>query len=84
MTRLTSLNNQPLVVNSDLITFVEEAPNTVLTLVTGEQLVVRESDGSVLDKIGEFRRSMLKQGKPGGVNALEAIEQETGREKRSS
>jgi flagellar protein FlbD len=58
MIQLTRLNNQPLVVNSDLIKFVENAPDTVLTLVTGEKLVVRESSQEVLAKIVEFRRSI--------------------------
>ena len=35
MIQLTRLNNQPLVLNSDLIKFVEQAPDTVITLVTG-------------------------------------------------
>lgn len=59
MIRLTRLNNQPLAVNADLIKFVEQAPDTVLTLVTGEKLVVRETAKDVLDRILEFRRSIL-------------------------
>jgi flagellar protein FlbD len=59
MIQLTRLNNQPLVVNSDLIKFVENAPDTVLTLVTGEKLVVREASKEVLEKIVEFRRSIF-------------------------
>jgi flagellar protein FlbD len=84
MIQLTRLNNQLLVVNSDLIKFVERSPDTVLTLVTGEKVVVKESVESVLAKIGEFRRSILKQDKPGVVNALEEIEKESEREKGSS
>lgn len=56
MIRLTRLNNQPLAVNSDLIKFVEQAPDTMLTLVTGEKIVVRETEQQVLDRIVEFRR----------------------------
>ncbi|HYG98939.1 MAG TPA: flagellar FlbD family protein [Terriglobales bacterium] len=59
MIRLTRLNNQPLAVNADLIKFVEQAPDTVLTLVTGEKLVVRESAKEVLERILQFRRSIL-------------------------
>ena len=59
MIQLTRLNSQPLIVNSDLIKFIEKAPDTVLTLVTGEKLVVRESSGEVLDKIVAFRRSIF-------------------------
>jgi flagellar protein FlbD len=59
MIQLTRVNNQPLVVNSDLIKFVEKAPDTVLTLVTGEKIIVRETSEEVLGKIVEFRRSIL-------------------------
>jgi uncharacterized protein YlzI (FlbEa/FlbD family) len=59
---LTRLNNQPLAVNSDLIKFVEQAPDTVITLITGEKLVVRESVAKVRARIVEFRRSILAQG----------------------
>lgn len=58
MIRLTRLNNQPLAVNSDLIKFVEQAPDTVLTLVNGEKLVVRETAEEVLARILEFRRAI--------------------------
>lgn len=59
MIQLTRLNNQPLMVNSDLIKFVERAPDTVLTLVTGEKILVLEAADRVLEKIVEFRRSIL-------------------------
>lgn len=59
MIKLTRLNNQPLAVNSDLIKFVEQAPDTVITLVTGEKLIVRESAEEVLERIVGFRRAIL-------------------------
>jgi len=59
MIRLTRLNNHPLVVNSDLIKLVENAPDTVLTLVTGEKMVVLESIDEVIQKIIDFRRKIL-------------------------
>jgi uncharacterized protein YlzI (FlbEa/FlbD family) len=60
MIQLTRLNNHPLTVNSDLIKFVEQAPDTVLTLVNGEKIVVRESAQDVLDRVVQFRRSVLQ------------------------
>jgi flagellar protein FlbD len=60
MIRLTRLNNQPLTVNSDLIMFVEQSPDTVITLVTGEKIVVRESAEEVLARLIEFRRAVLQ------------------------
>lgn len=61
MIHLTRLNNQPLVVNADLIKFIEKSPDTVITLVTGEKLVVRESVEEVLNRIGEFHRRFLRR-----------------------
>ncbi len=57
MIQLTRLNNQELVVNCDLIKYVERAPDTVITLVTGDKLVVRESVDQVLERVVKFRLS---------------------------
>ena len=59
MIQLTRLNNHPLVVNADLIKLVEQAPDTVITLVTGEKLVVRESTEEVVRRVIGFRRELL-------------------------
>jgi flagellar protein FlbD len=60
MIQLTRLNNHTLAVNSDLIKFVEQAPDTVITLVSGEKIVVRESLPDVIDRMVEFRRAVLR------------------------
>jgi len=60
MIQLTRLNHHPLVVNSDLIKFVEQAPDTVITLVSGDKIVVRESAQDVLERVVQFRRSVLQ------------------------
>ncbi|MGH9758529.1 MAG: flagellar FlbD family protein [Candidatus Acidiferrales bacterium] len=61
MIHLTRLNNQPFVVNADLIKFIENAPDTVITLLTGEKLVVRESLEEVLDRVAEFQRRFYRR-----------------------
>jgi flagellar protein FlbD len=60
MIQLTRLNSHPLVVNSDLIKFVEQSPDTLITLVNGEKIVVRESAQDVLERVVQFRRSVLQ------------------------
>jgi len=67
MIYLTRLNNQPLVVNADLIKFIENSPDTVITLLTGEKLIVRESVEEVLDRVGEFYRRFYRRVGPGTV-----------------
>jgi len=65
MIRLTRLNGHPLAVNPDLIKFVEQAPDTVLTLVSGEKVIVRENADEVLARMLEFRRAVLRGVFPG-------------------
>jgi flagellar protein FlbD len=57
--QLTRLNNKPLAVNSDLIKFIEKAPDTVLTLLNDEKVLVRESMEEVIDRIIAFRRTII-------------------------
>ncbi len=59
MIPLTRLNNSSLILNSDLIKFVEQSPDTVLTLVNNEKILVRESAETVVERIVEFRRAVL-------------------------
>jgi flagellar protein FlbD len=73
MIQLTRLNNHLLVVNSDLIKFVERAPDTVLTLITGEKVVVSEPVEVVLEKITEFRRSIQEPAKLPAVATFAAM-----------
>jgi flagellar protein FlbD len=60
MIQLTRLNNQGLLVNCDLIKFVETAPDTVLTLTSGEKIVVREGPEEVMERIIQFKRLVLE------------------------
>jgi flagellar protein FlbD len=56
---LTRLNSQDFAVNSDLIKFIENAPDTVLTLTSGEKIIVRETAEQVIARIIQFRRAVL-------------------------
>ncbi len=60
MILLTRLNNTALMVNSDLIKFVEQAPDTVITLINGEKLLVRETANEIAARVVEFRKSVVK------------------------
>ncbi|HLW89280.1 MAG TPA: flagellar FlbD family protein [Terriglobales bacterium] len=60
MIQLTRLNNKPLFVNADLIKFVEQSPDTLVTLISGEKLVVLETAEEIRDRFVAFRRSVLQ------------------------
>jgi len=57
--RLTRLNNQQITLNSDLIKLVECKPDTVITLTSGEKILVCESVDEVVTRIVEFRRKVI-------------------------
>ena len=59
MIPLTRLNHVPLVLNSDLIEHVEVTPDTVITLTTGQKLMVLESAEEVTSRVIAFRRAIL-------------------------
>jgi flagellar protein FlbD len=58
MIRLTRLNHVPLVLNSDLIEQVEVTPDTVITMTTGEKIMVLESADEIVDRVVRFRRTI--------------------------
>lgn len=59
MIQLTRLNHVPLVLNSDLIEHVEVTPDTVVTLTTGQKIIVLESAEEVVERVIRFRRSII-------------------------
>lgn len=59
MIKVERLNGKEFVVNSDLILFVEKTPDTVITLTTGQKIVVKESVDEIIDKVIEFKSKSL-------------------------
>jgi flagellar protein FlbD len=59
MIRLTRLNQSPLVLNSDLIEHIEMTPDTVISLTTGQKLMVRETAAEIIERVINFRRSIV-------------------------
>jgi len=53
---LTRLNGHPVMVNSDLIEQLEETPDTVVTLTSGNRMIVRDSMNDIQQKIIDFKR----------------------------
>jgi len=59
MIELTRLNGHPIIINAELIKFVEQNPDTVITLVTGDKMVVREAAPEVMHRVLDYRRNLL-------------------------
>jgi flagellar protein FlbD len=59
MIELTRLNGNPMVLNSDLIKMAEASPDTMLTLINGEKLIVREDCSEVMERVLAYRARLL-------------------------
>jgi flagellar protein FlbD len=64
MIRLTRLNHVTIYLNADLIEHIESTPDTVITLTTGQKIVVLESAEEVAERVVAFRRSILEREGP--------------------
>jgi flagellar protein FlbD len=58
MIHLTRMNQEPLILNSDLIEHIEATPDTVITMTNGQKLVVIDSSEEVIRKVVAFRRAI--------------------------
>ena len=59
MIYVTRLNHTPVVLNCDLIEHIETTPDTVISLTSGEKMMVLESADEIIDRVVRYRRSIL-------------------------
>ncbi|HOF94577.1 MAG TPA: flagellar FlbD family protein, partial [Clostridia bacterium] len=59
MIRLSRLNKEHFLVNSDLIEFVEETPHTVLSMMSGRKLVVSETSEEVRERVIAYKQKVF-------------------------
>jgi flagellar protein FlbD len=57
---LTRFDGTELVVNSDLVVTVEKTPDTVITLTTGDRLMVKEPIEEVVARAAAYRHRVLQ------------------------
>ena len=65
MILLTKLDGHTISVNDDLIVFAESTPDTVVTMSSGQRLIVREPLAELMDRVLAFRRSTFPGGQHG-------------------
>jgi flagellar protein FlbD len=59
MIRLTRLNQETFLLNSDLIEQVDITPDAVITLTSGHKLLVCESPDEIVRRVLQFRCSVF-------------------------
>ena len=54
---LTRFNGSRFVLNSELIKYIEETPDTIVTLRDGEKIIVKEKADEIVADVVEYVRS---------------------------
>lgn len=60
MITVTLLNNNSIVINSNLIETVENIPETKITLTTGKYYLVLEPRAEIIRKVIEYKQRIFK------------------------
>jgi flagellar protein FlbD len=56
MIKVTRLNDSELVVNIDLIEYIEAIPDTIISLTTGKKIMVKETVDEVITEVENFKK----------------------------
>ena len=57
MIRLTRLNGTELVINAEMIEFVEAIPDTIVTSISGKKIMVSEPVEQLVERIIEYKKT---------------------------
>ena len=61
---VTRLNDKQFILNAGIIRTIEENPDTIITLISGEHMVVKESMKEVVKRTIEYGRHLRKLTEP--------------------
>lgn len=56
MIRITRLNGNEMMVNAEMIEFVEASPDTIISLMSGKKIMVGEDVDTVVERVIAYRR----------------------------
>ena len=58
MITVTRLDKRVVVLNADLIKMIEATPDTIITLINGDTIVVRDSVDDVVGRVIDYQRQV--------------------------
>jgi flagellar protein FlbD len=71
---LSRLNGSTVAINPDLISWIDVTPDTTVSLLTRDVIIVRESLDEVIARIVAFRRATGAQGLALGPRAVDQLQ----------
>jgi flagellar protein FlbD len=64
MVPVTRLDGSAIMLNVDLIVTIERTPDTLVWLTTGDGVIVRESPEEIVERITQYKRSLIERQAP--------------------
>jgi flagellar protein FlbD len=58
MIPVTRLDGTPMIVNCEQIAWIEYVPDTVISLMNGEKLIVSERPETIVERVHDFKRAI--------------------------
>lgn len=58
MIKITKMNGENIYLNAELIESVQSRPDTLITLTTGNKIMVKEEVSQVIERIREYRKEI--------------------------
>ncbi|MDF2944505.1 MAG: hypothetical protein K0S01_3363 [Herbinix sp.] len=61
MIEVTRLNDKKIIINADLIEKVEESPDTMITLTSGNKIIVKESRQEIKNLVILYKKEVFSR-----------------------
>ncbi len=61
MIDVTKMDGKQITINSDLIEFIENIPETVITLTTGKKIIVKESRQKIKNLVKLYKQEIFQK-----------------------
>jgi flagellar protein FlbD len=61
MIELTRLNHKKVFINPDLMKSIEETPDTIISMINGDQYLVLDKASEIIEKIIDFRVAIVRR-----------------------
>jgi len=59
MIKVKKINGRDLIINAELIEFVESTPDTMISMTTGKKIIVKDMPEELIKKVIEYRREIF-------------------------
>jgi len=59
MIKVEKINGRDLIINAELIEFIEKTPDTIISMNTGKKIIVKDTCEELIKKVIEYRREIF-------------------------